>query len=66
MPHGNADQMLIDRIKQGIVKDPGSIDQLAFTQQHLQYEAERFQLGGYSDQAKLHGSQLPGLKGLQV
>ena len=64
MSLGNADQMLIDRIKQLIIEDPGSIDQIAFTQQHLQYEAERFQLGDYSDQANLHGSQLPGLKGL--
>lgn len=53
-------------IQQVIVKDPGSIDQIAFIQQHLQHEAERFQLGDYSDPAKLHGAQMPGLKELQV
>lgn len=53
-------------IQQVIVKDPGSIDQIAFIQQHLLHEAERFQRGDYSDPAKLHGTQMPGLKELQV
>lgn len=52
-------------VQQVIVKDPGSLDQLAFIQQHLQHESERFQLGDYSDPAKLHGTQMPGLKELQ-
>ena len=52
-------------IQQVIVKDPGSIDQIAFIQQHLLHMAERFQLGDYSDPAKLHGTQMPGLKELQ-
>jgi len=53
-------------IQQVIVKDPGSIDQIAFIQRHLQHEAERFQFGDYSDPAKLHGAQMPGLKELQA
>ena len=51
---------------QVIVKDPGSSDQIAFIQQHLRHEAERFQLGDYSDPATLHGSHMPGLKELQA
>lgn len=53
-------------IQQVIVKDPGSHDQVPFIQQHLQHEAERFQLGDFSDPAKLHGDQMPGLKELQA
>jgi hypothetical protein len=53
-------------IQQVIAKDPGSSDQIAFIQQHLLHEAEKFQLGDYSDPAKLHGTQMPGLKELQA
>ena len=53
-------------IQQVIVKDPGSIDQIALIQRHLQHEAEKFQLGDFSDPAKLHGTQMPGLKELQA
>ena len=40
-------------------------DQVPSIQKHLQLEAERFQKGDYSDPAKLHGANMPGLKELQ-
>jgi hypothetical protein len=49
-----------------ITKDPGATDQIALIQQHLQHEAARFQQGDYSDPAKLHGADMPGLKDLQA
>lgn len=52
-------------VQRVIAKDPGASDQIALIQQHLQHEAERFQQGDYSDPAKLHGPDMPGLKDLQ-
>ncbi len=49
-----------------LAKDPGASDQIALIQQHLRHEAERFQQGDYSDPAKLHGADMPGLKDLQA
>jgi hypothetical protein len=40
-------------------------DQIAPIQHHLQHEVERFQQGDYSDPAKLHGADMPGLNELQ-
>lgn len=48
-----------------IVRDENASDQIRLIQQHLQHEAERFQKGDYSDPAKLHGENMPGLKELQ-
>jgi hypothetical protein len=53
-------------VQRVIAKDPGATDQVALIQQHLQHEAERFQQGDYSDPAKLHGTDMPGLKDLQA
>lgn len=39
--------------------------QVALIQQHLQHEAMRFQQGDYSDPAKLHGTDMPGLDELR-
>ena len=50
----------------GLTKDPGATDQITLIQRHLQHEAERFQQGDYSDPAKLHGADVPGLKDLQA
>lgn len=47
-----------------IAKAPTDADQILLIQQHLQYEAERFQKGDYSDPATLHGEDMPGLKEL--
>ena len=53
-------------VQKVIAKDPGAANQIALIQQHLRYEAERFQKGDYSDPAKLHGADMPGLKDLQT
>ncbi len=53
-------------VQKVILKDPGATDQIGLIQKHLQHEAERFQLGDYSDPAKLHGADMPGLKELQA
>ncbi len=52
-------------VQKVIAKDPGATDQIALIRHHLQHEAERFQQGDYSDPAKLHGADMPGLKDLQ-
>jgi hypothetical protein len=48
-----------------IAKEPAASDQIALIQQHLRHEAEKFQHGDYSDPAKLHGADMPGLEELQ-
>lgn len=53
-------------VQKVITKDPSATDQITFIQQHLQHEAKRFQKGDYSDPAKLHGTDMPGLKELQT
>jgi hypothetical protein len=52
-------------VQRVIVKDPDSTGQIALIQQHLRQEAEKFQHGDFSDPAKLHGADMPGLKDLQ-
>ena len=49
-----------------VVKDKSDTDQVLLIQQHLRKEADRFQHGDYSDPAMLHGSNMPGLKELQL
>jgi len=51
-------------VQRVIAKDPGTTDQIALIQQHLQHEAERFQHGDYADPTMLHGADMPGLKEL--
>jgi hypothetical protein len=53
-------------VQRVIVKDPGATDQIALIRQHLQHEAQRFQHGDYSDPARLHGADMPGLKELEA
>ena len=53
-------------VQQVIVRDAGDSEQIAFIQQHLKHEAEKFQRGDYSDPAMLHGADMPGLKDLQA
>ena len=48
-----------------VIREAKWNDQIASIQQHLQHEAERFQMGDYSDPAKLHGRDMPGLEELQ-
>lgn len=53
-------------VQRVIAKDVAATDQIAMIQQHLKYEAERFQRGDYSDSAMLHGEDMPGLKELEA
>jgi hypothetical protein len=53
-------------IQKVIVRDAADTDQIALIQHHLQMESEQFQHGDYSDPAALHGTDMPGLKELQI
>ena len=53
-------------VQRVIAKDPGATDQIELIQQHLRHEAKMFQQGNYSDPAKLHGAEMPGLKDLEA
>jgi len=53
-------------VQQVIAKDASANDQIAFIQQHLKHEAERFKNGDYSDPATLHGADMPGLQALRA
>ena len=53
-------------VQRVIAKDAGATDQIALIRQHLQHEADRFQHGDYSDPARLHGADMPGLKDLEA
>ena len=48
------------------VKDPANSAQIALTQAHLKEEAEKFRRGDFSDPAKIHGADMPGLAALQA
>jgi hypothetical protein len=47
-----------------VAREPGESDQVALIRRHLEHEAGRFQRGDYSDPARLHGKDMPGLKEL--
>jgi hypothetical protein len=53
-------------VERVVVKDKSDARQVLLIQQHLRQEAGRFQHGDYSDPAKLHGANMPGLKELQL
>ena len=53
----------IERI---LVRDGKYSDQIVLIRRHLAHEAKRFQRGDYSDPAKLHGANMPGLKELEA
>jgi len=48
-----------------VTRDASASDQVALIQKHLKLEAEKFQRGDYSDPARLHGADMPGLKDLR-
>jgi len=52
-------------VQRVVTRGAAAGDQVALIQQHLRHEAERFQKGDYSDPARLHGADMPGLKELQ-
>ena len=53
-------------VEKVLVRDAGDTDQIALIRQHLKHEAVMFQHGNYSDPAKLHGADMPGLEELQA
>ena len=53
-------------VQRVIVRERGDSDQVMLIQHHLSEEASRFRRGDYSDPAALHGSDMPGLKELQL
>jgi len=48
-----------------VVKDPSNKKQIALIQAHLREESERFRKGDFSDPAKIHGENMPGLAELK-
>jgi hypothetical protein len=48
-----------------IVKDPSNKKQIALIQSHLKEESEKFRKGNFSDPAKIHGEDMPGLAALK-
>ena len=52
-------------VERVVTRRLGASAEIALIRQHLQHEAEQFQKGNYSDPAKLHGAQMPGLNELQ-
>lgn len=53
-------------VQRVVARNQEATDQIARIRQHLRHEAEKFQRGDFSDPAKLHGADMPGLKELQA
>jgi hypothetical protein len=49
-----------------VVKDPSNKKQIALIQTHLKEESEKFRKGDFSDPAKIHGEDMPGLAELKA
>ena len=49
-----------------VVKDPSNKKQVALIQSHLKEESEKFRKGDFSDPAKIHGEDMPGLAQLKA
>jgi hypothetical protein len=49
-----------------VVKDPSNKKQIALIQTHLREESEKFRKGDFSDPAKIHGEDMPGLAQLKA
>jgi hypothetical protein len=47
-------------------KDPSNEKQIALIQAHLQQETEKFRRGDFSDPARIHGDDMPGLAELKA
>jgi len=48
-----------------VVKDPSNKKQIALIQSHLKEESHKFRKGDFSDPAKIHGEDMPGLADLK-
>jgi hypothetical protein len=53
-------------IQRVLARDPDDAEQIALIRRHLEHEAERFSRGDYSDPARLHGADMPGLAALRA
>ena len=49
-----------------VAKDPSNKKQIALIQSHLKEESEKFRKGDFSDPAKIHGEDMPGLAPLKA
>lgn len=52
-------------LQQVVAQDSTDTEQIALVRAHLQEEAERFRRGDFSDPARIHGAEMPGLQTLQ-
>jgi hypothetical protein len=60
-------QPLADGGRQTVTaQDPANSTQIALIQAHLQEEAAKFRQGDFSDPAKIHGEDMPGLAALKA
>lgn len=56
-----------DGLRQEVVADqPGDGTQITLVRQHLTAEAQRFQAGDFTDPARIHGPDMPGLAELSA
>lgn len=53
-------------VEKVVVNDPTDTHDLSLIRSHLAKEATRFRSGDYSDPAKIHGMDMPGLKELEA
>lgn len=53
-------------LEEVVADDPGDASQISLIRQHLAAEAERFQAGDFSDPARIHGQDMPGLAELSA
>lgn len=49
-----------------LARDSNETDQILLIRRHVSHEAEKFGRGDYSDPAKLHGADMPGLAELRA
>jgi hypothetical protein len=49
-----------------VADDPKDTAQIALIQQHLTAEVDRFRRGDFTDPARIHGNQMPGLQALRA
>lgn len=52
-------------IQRVVARDASDAEQVGLIRQHLKHEAGKFDHGDYSDPARLHGAEMPGLAELQ-
>lgn len=53
-------------IQRVLARDSSDGDQIALIRRHLEHEARRFSHGDFSDPARLHGAEMPGLAQLRA